>query len=319
MKRVRLQDIADRLGVSLNTASRALRDCSDISLATKERVRAKAKEMGYIPSNLSSYLSLGKSQIITVIVYNLANCYFSLMADAVIRELSKHGYQCLLRMCEKEEAEYEDIVFALANQCVGIISLINIDKQANELCEKKEIPVTLIGRTSYYNSISSFDSNDFQGGVLIAKECIAKGLKRPCYLSPKVKGVIKKRVNGFKNELEKANINLDIYECAYEDDIYEFFANAIIENENDFVFAYNDEIAINIKRLLKKHRYKKIDIFGFDGIGDRLPIISPINGLSIDWSQVIKDACENMLERIEKNDFANTVHNIYPMHIIKKT
>ena len=43
---VTLDDIAERLGTSKNTVSRALRDCSDIGAAMKERVKQTAMEMG---------------------------------------------------------------------------------------------------------------------------------------------------------------------------------------------------------------------------------------------------------------------------------
>ena len=45
-----LKAIAYELGVSVNTVSRALRDCKDISEHTKEIIRKKAYELGYIQS-----------------------------------------------------------------------------------------------------------------------------------------------------------------------------------------------------------------------------------------------------------------------------
>ena len=43
-----LKEIAFELNVSVNTVSRALRDCDDISSQTKEKVRKKAIELGYL-------------------------------------------------------------------------------------------------------------------------------------------------------------------------------------------------------------------------------------------------------------------------------
>lgn len=56
MQRVIQQDIADRLGVSKMTVSRALRDDPAISAATRERVRQAANEMGYTPNPLVAAL-----------------------------------------------------------------------------------------------------------------------------------------------------------------------------------------------------------------------------------------------------------------------
>ena len=49
---VRLKDIAERAGVSVMTVSKVLRDAPDISATTKNRIRALARQMGYVPDSL---------------------------------------------------------------------------------------------------------------------------------------------------------------------------------------------------------------------------------------------------------------------------
>ena len=58
-----LKSIAYELNLSINTVSRALRDCDDISKATKEKVRQKAYELGYIPNNVSQFIKLSLNLI----------------------------------------------------------------------------------------------------------------------------------------------------------------------------------------------------------------------------------------------------------------
>ena len=43
--RCTLQDIAERTGFTVNTVSRALKDKSDISIATREQIKAVADEI----------------------------------------------------------------------------------------------------------------------------------------------------------------------------------------------------------------------------------------------------------------------------------
>ena len=47
---VTLKDIAQRVGKSVTTVSRALHDFDDVSQATKAEVRSIAEELGYIPN-----------------------------------------------------------------------------------------------------------------------------------------------------------------------------------------------------------------------------------------------------------------------------
>lgn len=43
-----LKEIAYEVGLSINTVSRALRDCDDIAESTKKMIREKAYELGYM-------------------------------------------------------------------------------------------------------------------------------------------------------------------------------------------------------------------------------------------------------------------------------
>ena len=56
VKQVGLKKIAYELNVSINTVSRALRDCDDISEKMKQKVRDKAIELGYSPNNVEDYV-----------------------------------------------------------------------------------------------------------------------------------------------------------------------------------------------------------------------------------------------------------------------
>ena len=60
-RRCTLQDIADRTGYTVNTVSRALKNKSDISAATREYIRQAADEMGYIRNQMASSLRSGAS------------------------------------------------------------------------------------------------------------------------------------------------------------------------------------------------------------------------------------------------------------------
>ena len=67
---VSIKDIARRCGVSVATVSKALNDCSDISILTKKKVRAVADELGYFPNANAKALKTSKTSTIGII-YNV--------------------------------------------------------------------------------------------------------------------------------------------------------------------------------------------------------------------------------------------------------
>ena len=95
-KKPTLKDIAKLAGISVNSASRALKQKKNISLKTQEKVRKIADKLGYIPDMRASALRAGKMDVIAIIYESRPN----VTSDAAALAL-KSGNVCILR-CGKE-------------------------------------------------------------------------------------------------------------------------------------------------------------------------------------------------------------------------
>ena len=83
--RVTLQDVADRSGVSLTTASRVVSDGSrQVGPALADRVRKAVAELGYTADLQARAVATGRSALVGVIVHDISDPYFSLIAAGVI-------------------------------------------------------------------------------------------------------------------------------------------------------------------------------------------------------------------------------------------
>jgi len=67
-KRRTLKELAEELDLSVATVSRALGGYEDIALKTRERVTAKAQEMGYVPNSAGRMLVSGRSGFVGLVV-----------------------------------------------------------------------------------------------------------------------------------------------------------------------------------------------------------------------------------------------------------
>src|SRR5690606_9234250 len=72
-----IKDIAQALGVSVATVSRALRDTYDVSETTRERVLKKAEELNYKPNVYAVGLAGGKSTNIGILIPAINHYHFS--------------------------------------------------------------------------------------------------------------------------------------------------------------------------------------------------------------------------------------------------
>ena len=92
-----LKDLAKECGVSVATVSKALNDQPDISAATRERVRAAAHRMGYLPNAAARSLKTNRTYNLGVLFVDerqsgLTHEYFSAVLDSFKVEAEKHGY-----------------------------------------------------------------------------------------------------------------------------------------------------------------------------------------------------------------------------------
>ena len=85
--RVTLQDVAQSLGVSSMTVSRALRGGANVDPHLLERIRSAAQEMGYVPDPAARALASQKSNQILMLVPMLSNGLFVelIEADPLVR------------------------------------------------------------------------------------------------------------------------------------------------------------------------------------------------------------------------------------------
>jgi LacI family transcriptional regulator len=72
-----LKDIAQALGLSTSTVSRALRQSYEVSEETRQRVFEYAQKLNYHPNPIALSLRERKSRSIGVIVSEIANSFFS--------------------------------------------------------------------------------------------------------------------------------------------------------------------------------------------------------------------------------------------------
>ena len=107
---VRMKDIARDLGVSVVTVSKVLRNHSDISEETRERVLARIKELDYRPNLAARSLVTGRSYLVGLVVPSLLHPFFAEVAKAISETLRQHGYYLIISSSEEEpELEEQEI------------------------------------------------------------------------------------------------------------------------------------------------------------------------------------------------------------------
>ena len=121
---VDLREVARRSGVSVSTASRALGGSGLVSASTRERVEAIASELGYRPNASARALRTGGSRLVGLVITNLVNNSFRVIAEKVQQRLAEHGYHLVLSITggdsEQERAALHTLLELGASGVVAV-------------------------------------------------------------------------------------------------------------------------------------------------------------------------------------------------------
>ena len=127
-KRVTIQDIADALGISRNTVSKAINNSDGLADATRERILAKAVEMGYKQFSYVQALteagqelrlaeeaapgSMGEIALLTA--FHFSGSHFAVtMLDRLKRELAQFGYTIGFYYVSQEDLQQRQLPYPL--------------------------------------------------------------------------------------------------------------------------------------------------------------------------------------------------------------
>lgn len=102
-----LKELAETLGLSQTTVSRALNGYPEVSEATRRRVKAAAAQADYAPNPSARGLATGKARTIGHVVplsmHDMINPHFTDFIAAAGKIYSAHGYDMLIRVVDKAE------------------------------------------------------------------------------------------------------------------------------------------------------------------------------------------------------------------------
>lgn len=154
MKKVTIQDIADELGISRNTVSKAINNASGLADATREKVLRKATEMGYKQFSYIRIHSAGaqmrekreKGEIALFCGNVISPAHFaSLMLDKLKMELSELGYTMTLHRVEPDNFLNRSLPVTFSpGQSAAIICVEMFDRAYDEMLCTLGLPILFV-------------------------------------------------------------------------------------------------------------------------------------------------------------------------------
>ncbi len=173
-----LREVARLSGVSVSTASRALSGSPLVSATTREMVENVADSIAYRPNASARALRTGGSRLVGLVITNLVNTSFRVIAESLQQQLSGAGHHLVLCItggdAEQERAALRTLMELDASGVVAVGS----NSEAFAQVRARGIPVIHLGRRPSA-PVGDCVLGDERGGARTAVELLlAQGHRR---------------------------------------------------------------------------------------------------------------------------------------------
>ena len=300
-KKTTLKDVAEAAGVSLATASYALNRRGSVGAPTREHVLAVAARLGYRPNLSAKATRTGRTGAIGLILPDLTNPFFPVLAQIIIQTARQHNYSVFLTDTEgAPEIERQAAQQLVERGVDGVIWFpIADDDTAGEIL--KGTPAVVVDRClDDYDMVHA----DYEaGGRLAAKYLVGQGHTAIGVISsPQVVLNCRQRSEGALAYIERHAKLAWHVESEFTVDLDPEVVEAIVTGGATAIFAGADLIAIGAIRALQaagRRVPEDVSVIGFDDIPWAQLNTPRLTSVAMPVEEMGEEAVAMLLRRID--------------------
>ena len=308
-----LKDVSEASGVSEMTVSRVLRNRGDVSEATRKKVLATAKELGYVPNKIAGALASNRVNLVAVIIPSLSNMVFPEVLTGISDVLDASPLQSVVGVTHYKPETEEKVLFEMLSWRPSGIILAGLEHTdaSNAMLAASGIPVVEIMDTDGDPIDSVVGISHRRAGREMARQILRYGYEQIGFLGTKMPmdHRARKRFEGFTEALAKEGfevVDQEFYDGGSSLLKGREMTSRILERtpELDFLYYSNDMIgAGGLLHLLDQG----IDVPGQIGLAafngtdllDGLPV--QLATMEAGRYEIGRKAAEIILERNDEN------------------
>ena len=258
---VRMKDIAQDLGLSVITVSKALRGRPDIGAETRARVLRRAEELNYRPNLSARALVTGRTNMMGLVIPDLTHAFFSELARVMSGVLRGSGFTLLISSSELQPELERQVIDQLISRGVDalMVASAQFTPQTFQQLDKEGIPYILLDRRFEGFASHFVGVNDEHLGYIATRHLIEIGCRRIAHISAAKLSHLIGRFEGYKRALAEQGLALgpeyvanigraeEAGEAAGRDAAKELLR---LSPPPDAIFCYNDPVAMGAMQAI---------------------------------------------------------------------
>jgi LacI family transcriptional regulator len=310
-KNITMRDIAEQLGVSTVTVSKALTGKEGVSDSVRDMIRQKAEEMNYRYNFMGKSMKEGMNYNIGVIVaeqFMQDSAFYAKMYQTLSKDLMQSNYFGILEVITTQaELECQMPHILLNNKVDGVILLGQMSRPYIELIESADIPYIFLDFSDEHFEVDTIISDNLYGAYELTNHLISLGHKEIGFVGNKnaTTSIMDRYIGYYKALLENRLELVDEWVINDRDDLGKYCELVLPKVMPTAFVCNNDEIAYHFILLLKKNGYRvpeDISVVGYDNYIYATLSVPKITTMEVNVEAMAEAAVHSIITRLKNPD-----------------
>jgi LacI family transcriptional regulator len=312
-----LSDIAEKVGVSTMTVSRALANQPGVSDRTRERVKAVAVQIGYAGNAAASTLARGRTSTVGVLTQRVSNDYTSAIVQGIAEVFeSAADFDLVIYSPHRDSEEPGQYLLSHSHGATDGLLLasstfsLHAEAEAGALCRQR-FPIVMIDARPADQCIPHILATNVQGGFDATRYLIEIGHRRIGFIGGGEDAFQSQdRYRGYRRALAQYRLRFDkalVKEGMYststgQSAMSEWIADDVTPSA---VFCASDNIALGALSACKGAGLSvpgDVSIIGFDDLFSAATASPPLTTVRQPLHEMGRIAAQMLLNLIKGKD-----------------
>jgi len=307
---VTIFDVAKHAGVSYGTVSRVLNGKKNVSDTARDQVQRAVKALGYVANRQAQGLAGGRSNVIGILVRDLATGYIGEIIAGVDEELATHGFDLMLQTTHRLAGDEQKLAELFSSQLAeGLIVVLPRQPELYlKILRQRRFPCVLVDHQGLGLEVSAVGAANFEGALTATDYLIGLGHRRIGFITGTVSmGCAQERLRGYQCALKRHGLRLDshlIFRGDFQQAQGYVGAKQLLglKSRPTAIFASNDTMAfgaMEVARELGLGIPSDLSIIGFDDIPQTESVHPPLTTVHQPLRNMGREAARMLVRRIQ--------------------
>lgn len=325
VKKATVRDVAREAQVSVASVSRALNGMSSVTAETRDRIRAVADQLGYVPHAGARSLSLSRSNVIGAVLPDLHGEFFSELIRGMDRATVARGYQMLFSTMHADLELARHAILAMNGRVDGLILMAPQFTAVRLAALLPPLTPTVLINSVELHDRDSLRIDNRRGAAAMTRYLLQSGRRSILHISGPADNIdAQQRCEGVRDAFEDTAPDLApiIVEGDFRQESGARAAEEVLRNGAaiDAIFAGNDDMALGALWALRtggKRVPEDIAVAGFDDVP--LARYLGLTTMRVPVEQIGDGAVSRLLEHLEGKTMEKVSRFVTPELVLRET